>query len=139
MDNYQVYPSTLRSQPPTRQFYSANHAEHHAQGGRYDLPKVSRFFFISQKSLDRIRQNQISIELGLFLTAQFACFFGEMPFLKPNFTRFFAIFFRPLTRTQPILLPGEEEKKRNNSLPNPAIKRNNLTIPDSGEILFLDS
>lgn len=37
------------------------------------------------------------------------------------------IFQRPLTRMQPILLPGEEEKRRNNSLPNPKI--NTLTIP----------
>jgi hypothetical protein len=41
------------------------------------------------------------------------------------------IFQRPLTRTQPILLPGEEEKRRNNSLPNATQHRNNLTIPSS--------
>jgi len=37
------------------------------------------------------------------------------------------IFQRPFTRTQPILLPGEEEKRRNSALPNPPI--NTLTIP----------
>lgn len=43
------------------------------------------------------------------------------------------IFQRPLTRTQPILLPGEEEKKKKNSLPNP--NRNNLTIPPTADLV----
>ena len=38
------------------------------------------------------------------------------------------IFQRPLTRMQPILLPGEEEKRRNNSLPNPGLV-SSLSIP----------
>ena len=38
------------------------------------------------------------------------------------------IFQRPLTRMQPILLPGEEEKRRNNSLPNPGLI-SSLSIP----------
>ena len=41
------------------------------------------------------------------------------------------IFQRPFTRTQPILLPGEEEKRRNSALPNPPI--NTLTIPAAGK------
>ena len=45
------------------------------------------------------------------------------------------IFQRPLTRMQPILLPGEEEKRRNNSLPNPRIN-NTLSIPTAGKIVF---
>ena len=44
------------------------------------------------------------------------------------------IFQRPLTRTQPILLPGEEEKRRNSALPNAAIST--LAIPSSGTWYF---
>lgn len=40
------------------------------------------------------------------------------------------IFQRPLTRAQPILLPGEEEKRRNSTLPDP--NRTNLAIPPVG-------
>lgn len=46
------------------------------------------------------------------------------------------IFSRPFTRTQPILLPGEEEKRRNSSLPNPAI--NTLTIPAADLVIASD-
>ena len=42
------------------------------------------------------------------------------------------IFQRPLTRTQPILLPGEEEKRRNSTLPDP--NRTNLMIPPGGTV-----
>ena len=42
------------------------------------------------------------------------------------------IFQRPLTRTQPILLPGEEEKRRNSTLPDP--NRTNLMIPPGGKL-----
>ena len=45
------------------------------------------------------------------------------------------IFQRPLTRMQPILLPGEEEKRRNNSLPNPGMN-NTLSIPTAGKIVY---
>ena len=49
------------------------------------------------------------------------------------------IFQRPLTRMQPILLPGEEEKlrQRNNSLPNPK-GINSLSIPTADLVVGSD-
>ena len=41
------------------------------------------------------------------------------------------IFQRPLTRTHPIQLPGEDEKSRTN-VPNPSI--NTLKIPSAGKL-----
>ena len=45
------------------------------------------------------------------------------------------IFLRPLTRAQPILLPGEEEKRRNSTLPDPN-RTTNLPIPPGGASEF---
>ena len=42
------------------------------------------------------------------------------------------IFQRPLTRTQPIQLPGEDEKSRTN-VPNPSV--NTLKIPTAGNFI----
>ena len=49
------------------------------------------------------------------------------------------IFQRPLTRMQPILLPGEEEKlrQRNNSLPNPT-GINSLSVPTADLVVGSD-
>ena len=46
------------------------------------------------------------------------------------------IFLRPLTRAQPILLPGEEEKRRNSTLPDPN-RTTNLPIPPGGASEFI--
>ena len=47
------------------------------------------------------------------------------------------IFQRPLTRTQPILLPGEDEKNsmQPNAVPNPAAV-NTLKIPSAGNFII---
>ena len=45
------------------------------------------------------------------------------------------IFQRPLTRTQPILLPGEDEKNRQPNVPNPAAV-NTLKIPSAGKCVL---